>query len=385
MQLADRVRDFTESVIRETSRLAMKHGAVNLGQGMPDFDPPEEMIEAAKKAVADGFNQYAVTWGTSDLRNAIANKARTFNGIDCDADANITVCCGATECMIATMLAIVNPGDEVVVFQPYYENYGPDAQLSGAKPVWVDLQPPDWAIDPVALRKAFSKNTRAIIVNTPNNPTGKVFTREELELIAELCQEFDAYAITDEIYEHIIYNDTPHISIATLPGMAERTITISGLSKTFSCTGWRLGYCLAPPAITGAIRKVHDFLTVGAPHPLQVAATVAYSLPRDYYTKLCEDYRRRRGILLGYLRDAGFEFHDPDGAYYVMTDITGLGGTHDVEFVNWLVKEIGVAGVPGSSFYHPNERGRTKVRFMWAKRDETLHEAGRRLQELKRR
>ncbi|MFL5331176.1 MAG: pyridoxal phosphate-dependent aminotransferase [Gemmataceae bacterium] len=383
MRLADRVRDFTESVIRDTSRLAMKHGAVNLGQGMPDFDPPEEMIEAAKQAVSDGFNQYAVTWGTTGLRKAIAAKAQSFNGIDCEADANVTVCCGATECMIAAMLAIVNPGDEVVIFQPYYENYGPDAQLSGAKPVWVDLHPQDWTIDQAELRRAFSKNTRAIIVNTPNNPTGKVFTRKELELIAELCQEFDCYAITDEIYEHIIYNDTPHISLATLPGMAERTITISGLSKTFSCTGWRLGYCLAAPEITGAIRKVHDFLTVGAPHPLQVAATVAYSLPREYYTKLCDDYRRRRGILLGYLREAGFEFHDPDGAYYVMTDISKLGGTHDVEFVNWLVKEIGVAGVPGSSFYHPTERGRTKVRFMWAKRDETLHEAGKRLQRLK--
>jgi aminotransferase len=248
--------------------------------------------------------------------------------------------------------------------------------------VWVDLHAPDWSIDEPALRKAFSKNTKAIIVNTPNNPTGKVFSRNELDLMAELCQEHDAYAITDEIYEHIIYTDAPHVSLATLPGMAERTITISGLSKTFSCTGWRLGYCLASPEITGAIRKVHDFLTVGAPHPLQVAATVAYSLPMSYYDTLREDYRRRRGILLGYLREAGFEFHDPDGAYYVMTDIRNLGGTHDVEFVQWLVKEIGVAGVPGSSFYHPPERGRTKVRFMWAKRDATLHEAGKRLRKL---
>jgi aminotransferase len=383
MLLADRVRDFTESVIRETTRLANKHGAVNLGQGMPDFDPPAEMIAAAADAVRAGFNQYAITWGTPDLRQAIAKKAQAFNGIECDADANITVCCGATECMISTMLALINPGDEVIVFQPYYENYGPDAQLSGAKPVWVDLHPPDWSIDFDELRRAFSKKTRAIIINTPNNPTGKVFTRKELELIAELCQEFDAFALTDEIYEHIIYNDTPHMSMATLPGMAERTVTISGLSKTFSCTGWRLGYCIAPPAVTGAIRKVHDFLTVGAPHPLQVAATVAYSLPQSYYEHLRADYRRRRGILLNYLREAGFEFHDPDGAYYVMTDIAKLGGTHDVEFVNWLVQNIGVAGVPGSSFYSPPERGRTKVRFMWAKKDETLHEAGRRLKKLR--
>ncbi|MBX7104679.1 MAG: aminotransferase class I/II-fold pyridoxal phosphate-dependent enzyme [Gemmataceae bacterium] len=379
MKLADRVRDFTESVIRETTRLANAHGAVNLGQGMPDFDPPPEMLAAAERALAGGYNQYAVTWGIAPLRQAIAAKAREFNGIDCDPDAHLTVCCGATESMIAAMLAIVDPGDEVVVFQPYYENYGPDAQLSGAKPVWVDLHPPEWSIDPDELRRAFSKKTRAIIVNTPNNPTGKVFTRAELELIAGLCREFDCYAITDEIYEHIIYCDTPHISLASLPGMADRTITISGLSKTFSCTGWRLGYCLASPALTGAIRKVHDFLTVGAPHPLQVAATVAYSLPREYYDKLTVDYRRRRGILLDYLREAGFQFHDPDGAYYVMADAADLGCAHDVEFVKMLVSQVGIAGVPGSSFYAPPERGRSKVRFMWAKKDDTLHEFGKRL------
>jgi len=383
MPLADRVRDFTESVIRDTTRLANKHNAVNLGQGMPDFDPPAEMVEAAARAVRDGFNQYAITWGTPELRRAIAAKAKSFNGIDCDPDLNLTVCCGATECMIATMLALVNPGDEVIIFQPYYENYGPDAQLSGAKPVWVDLHAPDWSIDFDELRRAFSKRTRAVIINTPNNPTGKVFSRRELELIAGLCQEFDAFAITDEIYEHIIYTDEPHCSIATLPGMAERTVTISGLSKTFSCTGWRLGYCLAPAELTGAIRKVHDFLTVGAPHPLQVAATVAYALPHSYYDQLRVDYRRRRDVLLGYLRGAGFEFRDPDGAYYVMTDVAKLGGAHDVEFVKKLVAEVGVAGVPGSSFYAPPERGRTKVRFMWAKREETLHEAGRRLARLK--
>jgi aminotransferase len=379
MPVADRVRDFTESVIRETTRIAMAHGAVNLGQGMPDFDPPAELLAAAEAALRGGFNQYAVTWGTAELRRAIAAKARAFNGIECDPDAHVTVCCGATECMIAAMLALVNPGDEVVIFQPYYENYGPDAQLSGAKPIWVDLHPPGWSIDPDELRRAFSKRTRAVIVNTPNNPTGKVFRREELELIASLCREFDCYAITDEIYEHILYGADPHISLATLPGMAERTITISGLSKTFSCTGWRLGYCIAPPEVTAAIRKVHDFLTVGAPHPLQVAATVAYSLPPGYYDKLAEDYRRRRGILLGYLREAGFTFHDPEGAYYVMADAAGLGCTHDVEFVRMLIRDVGIAGVPGSSFYSPPERGRAQIRFMWAKRDETLHEAGRRL------
>jgi aminotransferase len=251
--------------------------------------------------------------------------------------------------------------------------------LSGAKPVWVPLKPPDWSIDFDQLRAAFSKHTRAIILNTPNNPTGKVFTRPELEFIAGLCQEFDAYAFADEIYEYIIYTDEPHLSIGSLPGMAERTVTISGLSKTFSITGWRLGYCIAPADVTRGIRKVHDFLTVGAPHPLQMAAATALGFPQSYYDKLREDYRRRRGILLGYLRDAGFDFHTPDGAYYVVTDIARLGGSDDVEFVRNLVTRVGVAGVPGSSFYAPKELGRTKVRFMWAKRDETLHEAGKRL------
>jgi aminotransferase len=377
--LAARVQYFTESVIREMTRLANQHGAVNLGQGMPDFETPEELKEAACRAIKDGFNQYAITWGAPPLRQAIAEKVRRFNDLECDPDQNVTVCCGATECMMATMLSLVNPGDEVIIFQPFYENYGPDALLSGAKPVWIPLKPPDWSIDFDQLRAAFSKRTRAIILNTPNNPTGKVFTRKELEFIAGLCQEFDAYALADEIYEYIIYTDEPHVSIGSLPGMAERTVTISGLSKTFSITGWRLGYCIAPADVTRGIRKVHDFMTVGAPHPLQVAAATALGFPQSYYDKLREDYRRRRGILLGYLRDAGFDFHTPDGAYYVVTDISRLGGTDDVEFVRKLVTQVGVAGVPGSSFYAPKELGRKKVRFMWAKRDETLHEAGKRL------
>jgi aminotransferase len=377
--LAARVQYFTESVIREMTRLANQHGAVNLGQGMPDFETPEELKEAACRAIREGFNQYAITWGSPPLRQAIAEKVRRFNHLECDPDQNVTVCCGATECMMATMLSLVNPGDEVIIFQPFYENYGPDALLSGAKPVWVPLRQPDWSIDFDQLRAAFSQRTRAIILNTPNNPTGKVFTRRELEFIAGLCQEFDAYALADEIYEYIIYTDEPHLSIGSLPGMAERTVTISGLSKTFSITGWRLGYCIAPADVTRGIRKVHDFLTVGAPHPLQVAAATALAFPQAYYDKLREDYRRRRGILLGYLRDAGFDFHTPDGAYYVVTDISRLGGTDDVEFVRKLVTKVGVAGVPGSSFYAPKELGRTKVRFMWAKRDETLHEAGKKL------
>jgi len=376
---ANRVEFFTESVIREMTRLANQHGAINLAQGMPDFETPQELKDAAARAIQDGYNQYAITWGAPPLRKAIAEKAKRFNQIDCDADANITVCCGATECMIATMLAIINPGDEVIIFQPFYENYGPDAQLSGAKPVWVPLHPPEWAFDRDELRRAFTRNTRAIIINTPNNPTGHVFTRDELSFIAQLCVEHNVYAITDEIYEHIIYSDTPHLSIATLPGMAERTITISGLSKTFSMTGWRLGYVIAPREITNAIRKVHDFLTVGAPHPLQMAGAAALALPDAYYAKLRADYRVRRDILLGYLHEAGFELHEPEGAYYVMTDVKRFGWDNDVKFVEWMVKEIGVAAVPGSSFFSPPELGRTQVRFMFAKKEETLHAAGERL------
>ena len=381
--LAKRVQYFSESVIREMTRLANQHGAINLGQGMPDFDTPAEVKQAACEAIQKGFNQYAITWGAPVLRQAIAVKAQSFNGIDCDADANVTVCCGATECMMATMLALVDAGDEVVIFQPFYENYGPDALLSGATPVWVPLYPPDWSFDRDQLRRAFGPRTKAIIINTPNNPTGKVFTCDELTFIAGLCQEHDVYALADEIYEYIRYSDSPHISIATLPGMSERTVTISGLSKTFSMTGWRLGYCIAPAEITSGIRKAHDFLTVGAPHPLQIAGAAALALPQSYYDKLQSDYRRRRDLFLPYLRDAGFEFHEPEGAYYVMTDITALGGTDDHEFVRAMIRDVGVSAVPGSSFYSPRELGRTKVRFMFAKRDETLHEAGRRLQKLR--
>jgi aminotransferase len=284
--------------------------------------------------------------------------------------------------MMATMLALVDAGDEVVIFQPYYENYAPDALLAGAKPVWVALRPQPgggWAFDPDELRRAFTPRTRALILNTPNNPTGHVFSREELELIAALCREHDVYAFSDEIYEYIIYSGRPHVSIATLPGMAERTVTISGLSKTFSITGWRLGYCVAPAAVTAGIRKAHDFLTVGAPHPLQVAAAAAMALPESYYRDLREGYRRRKDVFLPYLREAGFVVHEPDGAYYVMTDVGGFGVEDDTEFVKWLIREVGVAAVPGSSFYQPRELGRTKVRFMFAKREETLREAGGRL------
>lgn len=380
VSVSERVKQFGESVIREMTRLANRFGAVNLAQGMPDFDPPPEILEAACQAIRDGNNQYAITWGAPILRQAIAEKARRFNGIDCNPDEHITVCCGATECMMSAMMAIVNPGDEVVIFQPFYENYGPDGILSGAKPVWVTLNEPDWTFDPDELRRAFGPKTKAIIVNTPNNPTGRVFTKTELELIAELCIEHDAFAITDEIYEHIIYNATPHISIATLPGMAERTITISGHSKTFSVTGWRLGYCIANKEVTTGIRKVHDFLTVGAPHPLQIAGAKALTLGDDYYAKLHDDYSKRGEVFLPYLRDAGFQFTAPEGAYYVMSDFSQLSDLDDTAFVDRMIREVGVAGVPGSSFYFPAELGRKKVRFMFAKREATLHEAGKRLQ-----
>jgi aminotransferase len=377
--LAERVGHFSESVIREMTRLAQKHGAINLGQGMPDFESPQEIKDAACKAIQEGYNQYSITWGTPPLRQAIARKMQQFNGIECDPDLNVTVCCGATECMMATMLALINPGDEVIIFQPFYENYGPDAIISGAKPVWVSLHPPGWSFDPEELKRAFSNRTKAIIINTPNNPTGHIFTREELQLIADLCQKYNAFAITDEIYEYIRLCDKPHLSLATFPGMRERTVTISGLSKTFSVTGWRLGYCIAPPELSTGIRKAHDFLTVGAPHPLQMAGVAALAFPDSYYEKLQTDYRRRRELFLPYLRQAGFEVFEPEGAYYVMTDIKVLNFDDDTEFVKWMIREVGVSAVPGSSFYSPKSLGKTKVRFMFAKRDETLHAAGERL------
>jgi len=384
-QPAERVRFFTESVIREMTRLAQIHGAINLAQGLPDLETPQALKDAACRAIQEGHNQYAVTWGAPVLRRAIAEKARRFNGINCDPDANVTVCCGATECMMATMLGLVDPGDEVILFEPFYENYGPDGLVSGARPVLVPLEPPAWSFDRETLRRAFGPRTRAIIVNTPNNPTGKVFSREELGFIAELCCEHDVLAFTDEIYEHIIYSAAPHVSLATLPGMAERTVTISGLSKTFSVTGWRLGYVVAPAALSDAIRKVHDFLTVGAAHPLQIAGAAALSLPDSYYADLRADYQRRREVLVPYLREAGFRFAEPEGAYYVMADISDFGLASDVDFVHMMLRELGVAAVPGSSFYSQPERGRSKVRFMFAKNEATLREAGERLLKLKSR
>ncbi len=385
IRASDKAGRFTESVIREMTRLAHLHRAVNLSQGFPDFAAPEEVKEAARRAIAGDVNQYAITWGARSLRQAIARKFERLYGVPVDPEREVTVTCGSTEAMIATLLAILNPGDEVVVFEPFYENYGPDAILSGAVPRFVRLRPPNWTFDEGELERAFSAKTRAVIVNTPNNPTGKVLTRAELETIAELCRRHDAIAVTDEIYEHILYDGAVHVPMASLPGMAERTVTINGMSKTYSVTGWRVGWAIAPPVLTAAIRKVHDFLTVGAAAPLQEAGALALDLPGSYYTALALAYARRRDRLLPLLEGAGFRVYRPAGAYYVMTEIDGLGWQDDVAFARHLVEEIGVAVVPGSSFYNDPSDGRRQVRFAFCKKDETLDEAGRRLSRLVRR
>ncbi len=372
---------FTESVIREMTRLNQLYGGVNLSQGFPDFPAPAAIKDAACAAINADVNQYAITWGARPLREAIAREFTRRHGLPVVADEQVTVCCGATEAMMATMMAIIDPGDEVVIFEPFYENYGPDAILSGATPRYVTLHEPDWTFDPDELAAAFNEKTKAIIINTPNNPTGKVFTREELEAIAALCRKWDAIAISDEIYEHIIYDGRQHIPIATIEGMADRTITMNGLSKTYSVTGWRIGWTISPPSLSGAIRKVHDFLTVGAAAPLQEAGASALALPEQYYIDLAEGYRRRRDMLLGILEQHHFTCYKPYGAYYIMTDISPFGFSDDVEFARYLVKDVGVAAVPGSSFYKTGA-GRTKLRFCFCKKDETLQEADRRMGKL---
>ena len=373
---------FTESVIREMTRLAHRHNAVNLSQGFPDFPAPEGVKEAAIAAIRDDINQYAVTWGARELREAVAAQFTRRYGVPVVADEQVTVCCGSTETMMATLLATVDAGDEVIVFEPFYENYGPDAIVSGAVPRYVTLHEPDWSFDPDELTAAFGPRTRAIIINSPNNPTGKVFSRAELTTIARLCQQWDVLAITDEIYEHIVYDGHTHVPMAAIDGMADRTVTINGLSKTFSVTGWRVGWAISPPSVTGAIRKLHDFLTVGAPAPLQQAGAAALALPDSYYTELATDYCRRRDMLVEILTRHRFHCFVPDGAYYVMTDITAFGFPDDVEFAKHLVEHVGVAAVPGSSFYRDGVRGRTKLRFCFSKRDETMIEADRRMAKL---
>jgi aminotransferase len=369
-------------VIREMTRLALNKGAINLAQGFPDFPAPALLKQAAAEAIAADINQYAITWGARPLRHAIAAKYRRTYGMEFDPEREITVCCGATEGMIASLLAVLNPGDEVVLFEPFYENYGPDTQLCGAEPRYVTLNPPGWHFDPDELRRAFSPRTRAIVLNTPNNPTGKVFTRAELELIAGLCQEFDALAITDEIYEHILYDGAVHIPIASLPGMRDRSILVNSMSKTYAVTGWRVGWVLAPPDLTDSIRKVHDFLTVGAAAPLQAAGTLALGFGDEYYRELAGAYAERRDHLVTSLESAGFHCFRPAGAYYVMTDVSAFGFADDVAFVHHLIDVVGVAAVPGSSFYARPAGSSHKVRFCFCKKYETLELARHQLREL---
>ncbi|MBA4124115.1 MAG: aminotransferase class I/II-fold pyridoxal phosphate-dependent enzyme [Acidobacteria bacterium] len=409
-RISKKAASFTESVIREMTREAMKYGAVNLGQGFPDFPAPADIKQKAMEAIADEYNQYAITWGVKSFRDAIVEKTKWFLGLDVDAETEITVTCGSTEGMIAGMMATVDAGEEVIVFEPFYENYAPDAILSDAIPRHVPLRRTSdgWNFEKDELRNAFSERTKAIILCNPNNPTGKVFSRQEMEFIADLCKEFDALAFTDEIYEHIIYDErqkakgkkqnelsedklttdnrqptTAHICMAQLDGMRERTIVVNSLSKTYSVTGWRVGYCIAPPDITSAIRKVHDFLTVGAAHPLQIAGTYALSLPESYYIDLQKEYQAKRDFIVPILQNAGFKCDLPDGAYYVMTDVSDFGFKTDVEFTKFLIREIGVAVVPGSSFYHDKSLGKNQVRFCFCKKDETLEAAAERLQKIK--
>ncbi len=406
-RISKKAASFAESVIREMTREANKYNAVNLSQGFPDFAAPEDIKRKAQEAIAEDFNQYAITWGTKDFRDAIVEKTKWFLGLDIDAETEITVTCGSTEGMIAGMMATVDEGEEVIVFEPFYENYAPDAILSDAKPVHVPLYQTEdgWNFDREELKNAFNEKTKGIIICNPNNPTGKVFALEEMEFIADLCKEFDVICFTDEIYEHIIYSaengkrkreneeihnlhstiqNPVHISMAQIDGMRERTVVVNSLSKTYSVTGWRVGYCIAPPDISGAIRKVHDFLTVGAAHPLQKAGAYALSLPKSYYDELQKDYQKKRDFIVPVLQDAGFKCDFPEGAYYVMCDISNFGFENDIEFTKYMIREIGVAVVPGSSFYHDKSLGNQKVRFCFCKKDETLEAAADRLQKLKK-
>jgi len=361
------------------TRVCIAYQGINLAQGFPDFSAPDLIKEEAVQAIRDNCNQYSITWGTPSLRHAISEKFASYNRVRVDPEREITVCCGSTESMISSLLAIVNPGEEVIVFEPFYENYGPDSILCGATPRFVTLHEPDWQFDEKELERAFNNKTKAIVINTPNNPTGKVFYRAELECIAQLCQKWGVIAVTDEIYEHILYDDAEHISIASLPGMRDNTITINSISKTYSLTGWRVGWAIAPPDITSSIRKVHDFLTVGAPHPLQEAAARALKIASSYYEELAKGYTERRDFFLSTLEKAGFRAFRPSGAYYIMTDVSHWGYTDDVAFAMKLIKEAGVATVPGSAFYSRSELGKGKVRFCFPKKTETLAAAADRL------
>lgn len=383
---SNRANQFQESVIREMSRLSAQHQAVNLAQGLPDFPCPPELKEAVTRAVFDDVNQYAITWGDKFLRQAITEQTKKFSGLTIEPETDITVCCGATEAMVATMLALVDPGDEVVVFEPFYENYGPDSILCGAVPRYVKLHAPNWTFDEEELAKAFNENTRAIIINTPHNPTGKVFNLQEMTAIANLCQKYNVLALTDEIYEHILYDGAKHVSMAALPGMADLTVTINSLSKTYSVTGWRVGWAIAKPELTLPIRKVHDFLTVGSPAPLQRAAVTAINMPDKYYADLKAKYAERRAMMLAILDGVGIPYFKPEGAYYAFCDISGLGFKSDMDFTKYLVKDVGVAVVPGGSFFGPEAENRHNyVRFCFSRKEETMLAAKERLKKLKSR
>lgn len=377
---ASRLNHFTESVIRGMTRLANQHGAINLSQGFPDFNPPEELVAALERAARGPNHQYAITWGAPKFRAALARKIRQFSGLDLDPDQHLVVTCGSTEAMMVAMTTACNPGDKVIVFSPFYENYAADAILCGAQPIFVSLRAPDFSFDPVDLAKAFAQGAKAIVVCNPSNPTGKVFTREELLQILDLAERHDAFVITDEPYEHIVYAPLEHVHFAALPGAFERTITCNSLSKTYSITGWRLGYVQAAPKVIAQARKVHDFLTVGAAAPLQEAAIAGLELPMSYYTGLRDLYAAKRDIFLGYLRRTGLSFTEPQGAYYVMVDISPLEFPTDFAATEWLIQEVGVAGVPGSSFFREPEH--RFIRFHFAKSAEVLHEAGERLLEV---
>jgi aspartate/methionine/tyrosine aminotransferase len=379
-----RVAEFRESVIREMTRLALRHDAVNLAQGFPDFPAPAELKEAARQAIAEDVNQYSITWGAKRFRDAITRYYRRFYNLELDPEREITVCCGSTEGMIATLLALLNTGDEVIVFEPFYENYWPDSQLSGAVCKYVPLRPPDWIFDRAELQAAFTDRTRAVIVNTPNNPTGHVFSIEELVAIARLCEEYDCLLITDEIYEHIIFDGERHVPPITLDGMRERCVLVNSLSKTFSVTGWRVGWVIAAPELTQSIRKVHDFLTVGAAAPLQEAGVTALAFPDSYYSQLARTYTEKRDQIIQILEAVGFQCYLPKGAYYVMCDISEFGFPDDLSFAKNLLEIARVAAVPGSSFFSEPGAGSQMIRFCFAKRPETLDAAAERLQQLQR-
>jgi aspartate/methionine/tyrosine aminotransferase len=376
-KISSRLNQLTESVIREMTRVANQHGAINLSQGYPDFDPPVALLESAERALRGGYNQYSITWGSPRFRQALAKKQTRFMGMEIDADEHITVTCGSTEAMMAAMMTVCDPGDKVIIFSPFYENYGADTIFSAAVPIFVRLHPPDFKFAPEDLRQAFRQGARALVLCNPSNPTGKVFTRPELEIIADLAKEYDAFVITDEVYEHIVYAPHQHTYIASLPDMFERTLSCSSLSKTYAITGWRLGYVIAPPQVSNGVRKVHDYLTVGAPEPLQEASVTALEFPEAYYEQLRSDYDQRRGLFLSYLDQTGLDYSEPQGAYYVLMDISPFGYDDDTLFCYWLAEEVGIAAVPGSSFF--SEPVNHLIRFNFAKQDETLREAGERL------